>query len=230
LFCNIVAGVISPLLANIYFRRFLVAWEKFGWHKQFRTRIVNYADDFVILSCRRGREALCAARKLVKALGLTLNEDKTRLCQAGQDSFNFLGYTFEKLYSFGGRPYLGTRPSDKSVQKFRVKIRQLTAAKQVSKEARTVAAAVNAVIRGYWNYYSLGTSSGLRWQLNRYVKERMCIWAKRKHARPRKRKGLPGSRGGGVWAKVRAAEALLLDALKLPRHPTVRRYAACLAQ
>jgi len=223
-------GVISPLLANIYFRRFLVAWEHWGWHVKHRSRIVNYADDFVILSRNRGAAALCAARALVKRLGLTLNEEKTRLCQAGRESFNFLGYTFERLYSFGGRPYLGKRPSDKSVAKFREAVRQLTAADQTSKEARTVAEAVNRVIRGYWNYYSLGTSSSLRWNLNRYTWERMRIWARRKHAKPRKRTGAQGSRGSGLWAKVRTAQALLLDACKIPRHPAERRHAACLVQ
>lgn len=216
-------GVISPLLANIYFRRFLVAWESWGWDKQFQSRIVNYADDFVILSRNRGRAALHAARQLVVRLGLTLNEEKTRMCQAGRDSFNFLGYTFEKLYTRGGRPYLGKRPSNKSVAKYREAIRQLTAADQTSKEARTVAEAVNRVTRGYWNYYSLGTSGRLRWELSRYAWERMRIWAKRKHAKPRKRKGVLRSQGSGLWAKVGAAQALLLEAWKIPRHPAERR-------
>src|SRR6516225_7233757 len=45
-------GVLSPLLANIYMRRFLKAWEQFGFDRKFGSRIVNYADDFVIL-CQR---------------------------------------------------------------------------------------------------------------------------------------------------------------------------------
>ena len=182
-----------------------MAWARWGWHAKYRTRIVNYADDFVVLSRNRGQAALDAARQLVARLGLTLNEEKTRLCHAGRDSFSFLGYTFERLYSFGGRPYLGKRPSDKSVAKFREAVRQLTAADQTSKEARTVAEAVNRVIRGYWNYYSLGTSSGLRWESNQYTWERMRIWARRKHAKPRKRVGAQRSRASGLWAKVRAA-------------------------
>jgi RNA-directed DNA polymerase len=223
-------GVISPLLANIYFRRFLVAWRQFGWHQKYRSRIVNYADDFVILSHGRGREALGAARKLIQVLGLTLNEEKTRLCQAGRDSFTFLGYTFEKLYGFRGRPYVGPRPSDKCVKKFRETVRLLTESDQVSKGAGTVAAEVNAVIRGYWNYYSLGRYSGLRWKLTRYARDRMYIWAKRKHAHPRKRTGMQRSHGKALWRKIRAAQALLLDAFKVPRHPAVRLDAACLAQ
>jgi RNA-directed DNA polymerase len=223
-------GVISPLLANIYFRRFLVAWRQYGWHQKYRSRIVNYADDFVILSQGRGREALGAARKLVQVLGLTLNEEKTRLCQAGRDSFTFLGYTFEKLYGFRGRSYVGQHPSDKCVKKFRETIRQLTARDQNWKEVGTVVNAVNAVMRGYWNYYSLGRYSGLRWKLNRYVWQRMTIWAKRKHAHPSKRKGQRRSGRKALWQKVRAANSLLLDAFKVPRHPAVRLDAACLVQ
>ena len=116
------------------------------------------------------------------------------------------------------------------MKKFRETVRELTASDQVSKEDETVAVAVNAIIRGYWNYYSLGTSSNLRWQLNRYSWERMRIWVLRKHTKPRKRKGMRRSRGKGLWAKVRAAQALTLDALKVPRHPAERRNAACLAQ
>ena len=89
-------------MANIYFRRFLLAWEKCGFASKFCSRIVNYADDFVILCRERAQDALQGARNLIAKLGLTLNEDKTRVCHAGETPFNFLGYTFETLYRFGG--------------------------------------------------------------------------------------------------------------------------------
>ena len=95
---------------------------------------------------------------------------------------------------------------------------------------RTVAEAVNRVIRGYWNYYSLGTSGRLRRELHQYAWERMRIWGRRKHARPCKRKGMQRSRSGSLWAKVREAQALLLNPRTLPRHPAERRHAACLVQ
>lgn len=47
-------GVISPLLANVYFRRFILAWKKFGCDQQTQSKIVNYADDFVIC-CKPGK-------------------------------------------------------------------------------------------------------------------------------------------------------------------------------
>ena len=80
---------------------------------------------------------------ILNGIGLTLNEEKTRICRAWDESFNFLGYTFGKLYSQGGRAYLGQRPSHKSVLKYRDTVRQLTAPDQTSKSVRTVAEAVS---------------------------------------------------------------------------------------
>ena len=73
-------GVISPLLANLYFRRFMLAWYGGGHARRLRAEVVNYADDFVIL-CPDGAgdEALVIMRRLMSKLGLTVNENKTRL-------------------------------------------------------------------------------------------------------------------------------------------------------
>src|SRR4051794_41397164 len=49
-FCQIVGGIISPLLANLYFRRFLLAWNSHGHRDRLGAHVVNYADDFVIRS------------------------------------------------------------------------------------------------------------------------------------------------------------------------------------
>lgn len=223
-------GVISPLLANIYFRRFLVAWEKFGYGMKYKSRIVNYADDFVILCRDQAKDALQAARNLIAKLGLTLNEEKTRVCQAGPEPFNFLGYTFERLFRFGGRPYIGLRPSDKSMNKYRETVRQLTASDQTSKEARTVAETVNRVIRGYWNYYSLGTSGPQRHELTRYTRSRMRIWTRRKHARPRKRRGLKRSTALELRQREAANKNLLLHASQIPRKRSATRPVACFVQ
>ncbi|MEK7218626.1 MAG: group II intron reverse transcriptase/maturase, partial [Patescibacteria group bacterium] len=87
-------GVISPLLANIYINRLLKAWRMWGIGARYQARIINYADDFVILSQGRGTEALAWTRRILDKLGLTLNEAKTRVVNAECASFNFLGYTF----------------------------------------------------------------------------------------------------------------------------------------
>ena len=90
---------ISPLLANLYMRRFVLGWKKLGLDKSLGTRIVTYADDLVIL-CKRGNaeEALIRMRELMGKLKLTVNEEKTRICTVPGGSFDFLGYTFGQLY------------------------------------------------------------------------------------------------------------------------------------
>src|ERR1700722_13655139 len=85
----------SPLLANIYMRRFVLGWKKLGLEHSLGTRLVTYADDLVIL-CRKGsaEEALHHLREIMGKLKLTVNEKKTRICRVPDGEFDFLGYTF----------------------------------------------------------------------------------------------------------------------------------------
>ena len=87
------ANSVSPLLANIYMRRFIVGWKVLGHEQRLDAHIVNYADDFVI--CCRGTadEAMAVMRGMMSKLRLTVNETKTRLCRVPEETFDFLGYT-----------------------------------------------------------------------------------------------------------------------------------------
>src|ERR1700719_1214546 len=67
IFC--VQAVISPLLANLYMNRFLKYWRITGRSEVFRARVVNYADDFVILSCGCAAEALDWTRSVMTRIG-----------------------------------------------------------------------------------------------------------------------------------------------------------------
>src|ERR1700726_4067630 len=86
---------LSPLLANLYMRRFVLGWKKLGLEQSLGTRLVTYADDLVIL-CRRGgaEKALHYLREIMGKLKLTVNEEKTRICRVPDGEFDFLGYTF----------------------------------------------------------------------------------------------------------------------------------------
>jgi RNA-directed DNA polymerase len=111
-------GVISPLLANIYMHRFLRAWRERGKGEHYQARIINYADDCVILSRGHAAEALAWTRWAMTHLGLTLNETKTCLRHVLHDSFDFLGYTFGwDRYRKDGHAYLAAKPSKKSIQR-----------------------------------------------------------------------------------------------------------------
>src|SRR5271156_4928308 len=87
-------GVISPLIANLYMNRFLKYWRQTGRGADFQAHIINYADDFVILSRDHAAEALAWTDRVMTRLGLTLNRTKTRLCDARAERFDFLGYSF----------------------------------------------------------------------------------------------------------------------------------------
>ncbi len=109
---------ISPLLSNLYMRRFILGWKKAGLERGLRARIVNYADDLVICCKGNAATALNAMRQMMSRLKLTVNEEKTRTCRLPEGKFDFLGYTFGRCYSSKtGRSYIGTRPSRKSIKR-----------------------------------------------------------------------------------------------------------------
>src|SRR5713226_2732289 len=91
---------LSPVLANIYMRRFVLGWKKLGLERSLGTRLVTYADDLVIL-CRQGNAeaAVRHLREIMGRLKLTVNEEKTRICKVPEGEFDFLGYTFGRMYS-----------------------------------------------------------------------------------------------------------------------------------
>ena len=91
----------------------------FGLERTFGARLVTYADDLVIL-CRRGKAeaALQSLREIMGKLKLTVNEEKTRICKVPEGEFDFLGYTFGRMFSARtGQARIGYRPSKKSIQR-----------------------------------------------------------------------------------------------------------------
>ena len=175
-------GVLSPLLANIYMRRFLKAWEMRGNDRKYRSRIVNYADDFVLLCRGNAAEALREARHILTRLGLTLNETKTRVCHAWDEPFDFLGYRFGVQYLFGsGRRYLAAYPSDKSLRHFKAKLRRMIGHHMSWQSEEELVGNVNRVMRGWLNYFSYGSLWKTYNHLQRFLQARVRGWLVHKH-------------------------------------------------
>ena len=150
-------GVISPLLANLYMNRFLKYWRQTGRGAAYQATIINYADDFVILSRGHAAEALAWTREVMRRLGLALNEGKTSVRDAQQEHFDFLGYTFgPQRYRKDGHWYLGASPSKKSVQRLKGKVGViLRSGNQASWEE--VCARLNSMLSGWSAYFRYGT-------------------------------------------------------------------------
>ena len=85
-------GVISPLLSNCYLHLLDRIWERHQLRWKLKARIVRYADDFVVLCAGNVKPALDTVRHVLDRLELTLNESKTRIVDAREESFNFLGF------------------------------------------------------------------------------------------------------------------------------------------
>jgi group II intron reverse transcriptase/maturase len=172
---------ISPLLANLYMRRFILGWKKLGHAAQFRARIVNYADDFVILCRHSGPPALEAMRRLMERLKLTVNEAKTKVCRLPAESFDFLGYTFGRLYSpRTGGSYVGLRPAKKALRNMRRKISDLTSQRHLGWSEQEMVEELNRVLRGWANYFSLGARSPAYEAIDQHVWRRFYQWLRRK--------------------------------------------------
>lgn len=174
-------GVISPLLANLYMNRMLKGWKQTGRGEQFRARIVNYADDFVILSRGKAKEALEWTRGVLGRLGLTLNEKKTSIRDARRERFDFLGYTFGPHYSGRtGREYLGRSPSKKSVQRIKEKVGDILKPRNVG-PWDGVRDQLNQTLRGWKAYFGLGSTSKAYEVIDAHVEERVRHFLRRRH-------------------------------------------------
>ena len=150
-------GVISPLLANRYMNRFLRHWRNQGRGEAFKAHVVNYADDFVILSRGYAQEALAWTRQVMTRLGLAVNETKTAVRDARQEHFDFLGYSFgPQYYRKDGHWYLGASPSQKSVQRFKARVGEILVPSN-TEPWDEVRGRLNRLLRGWAAYFAYGT-------------------------------------------------------------------------
>src|SRR5208282_4963364 len=110
-------GVISPLLANIYINRLLRAFAASELGRTYGARLINYADDFVVVARTGAAEVLAQVRRWLHGMKLTLNETKTCLRDGRQESFRFLGYELGPMVNRRtGWRYLGAQPSKKAME------------------------------------------------------------------------------------------------------------------
>jgi RNA-directed DNA polymerase len=177
-------GVISPALANLYMNRMLKGWRQTKRGAQFRARLVNYADDFVILSRGKAMESLEWTRGVLERLELTLNETKTSIRNARGERFDFLGYTFGPHYSLRtGQEYIGYSPSKRSVARIKEKVGNLLVPGNVGSWAE-VSQRLNQILGGWRAYFGCGATAKAYRAVDQHVYDKVRHFLRRRHKVP----------------------------------------------
>ncbi len=168
--------VISRERRSLYMNRMLKGWRNTNRGEQYQAKLVNFADDFVILSRGNAQEALEWTRGVVTRLGLTLNEAKTSIKEARKESFDFLGYTFgPHRFRKDGHWYLGASPAKKAVA--RIKIKEKVGDLLVPGNVGTwqdVRDRLNQTLRGWSAYFRYGTRTQAYQAVDHHVA--YCVW------------------------------------------------------
>jgi RNA-directed DNA polymerase len=173
---------ISPLLSNVYMRRFILGWKQQGHAWRWSAWIVNYADDFVICCKRAPEQVMEAMRAMIEKLKLTVNEEKTHLCQIPQERFDFLGYTFGRCYNQEhGRAYMGTRPSKKSIKRMMESITEETSRNRTLLDTEDLVKRLNRKMVGWANYFCLGQVTPAYRTIGTHAVRRLRRWLCKKH-------------------------------------------------
>ena len=173
---------ISPLLSNLYMRRFILGWKVLGYERRFQAKIVNYADDLVICCRRNADQAMEAMRSIFRKLKLTVNDEKTHVCQIPDESFDFLGYTFGRCYTAKtGRAYVSERPSKRKIQAVCRRISEVTDRRLCWRDTEEQIAQLNRIMVGWANYFCQGPVGKPYRIVTRHARRRLRRWLCRKH-------------------------------------------------
>lgn len=175
-------GVISPLLANIYLNVLDTIWKTKKVQEKLEARLIRYADDVVVLSKGNTARLLKGMKAVLGDLQLNLNEEKTKVVDAREASFNFLGFTIKAVKN----PKTGKRfplivPSKKAIRHIKKEIKNLTCRKKLALPKEVVVNKLNEVVRGWVNYFYYANCSTALLKLKGYLAERVRTYLRRKH-------------------------------------------------
>ncbi|GLB58087.1 hypothetical protein NCCP133_02200 [Cytobacillus sp. NCCP-133] len=157
-------GVISPLLANVYLHPLDELMTERGH------RITRYADDFVICcKSQKGAERVLksVSRFLEEKLGLTVHPEKTKIVNNLKENFVFLGYEFKEAY------WVKPKPSEKSIKKFKSKVKEITKRNQTVNMEKLIKESLNPYLRGWGNYFGYWHSKALMTKFDKWIRRRL---------------------------------------------------------
>jgi len=174
-------GVISPLLANIYINRLLKVFAASELGRKHGARLINYADDFVVVAGTGAAEVLAKVRRWLAGMKLTLNETKTCIRDAEAESFRFLGYELGPMMNKKThRKYLGAQPSKKAMERIREKVSD-TLRRGRTERWEVIRDEFNRVLRGWASYFAYGSPHAAFRLVDIHVADRVRNLLRRRH-------------------------------------------------
>ncbi len=198
-------GVISPLLANAYLHwldaLFMSSSGPGYWAG---ARIVRYADDFQVFAhCVTPRLRDWIYDLVERRMGFTINREKTseRSVVPGGDVLDFLGYRtrWERSTRKGSRTWwLSTKPSPKSQQRFRDRVRELTAPNRGAVPIADLSAQLVRYLTGWIQYFGAFHRGCIIGKADCFTYNRMY-----RHLRRRSHRGVRPSHGSSWHAFIR---------------------------
>ena len=156
-------------------RRFILGWKVLGHAQRFKA-------DIVILGKESAAVMREAVEDMMKRLKLPLNAEKTRCVRVAEESFDFLGYRVGRNSRRDtGRAYIGTRPTQASVQSICRRVSEPTARRYGVLDPAVVVGRLNRLMTGWANYFHLGQVSPAYVAIDRHATRRLRRWLCRKH-------------------------------------------------
>ena len=195
-------GICSPLLANIYLHQLdIFWWNKYGYlnrkekerrrlRHQGNCALIRYADDFLLLTNGSKAEAMRLKNEfktfLEEELKLELSQEKTQITHVNE-GFDFLGFHVQRYVSAHDRPKVLVTPAQENQKKLKLKIKEMTKRKQFQDSPLLKISALNAVLRGWINYYRHSNVKGIAKDLDFWVNQRLFTWLAKRHKLPPRR-------------------------------------------
>lgn len=195
-------GICSPLLANIYLHQLdIYWWNKYGnlnrkekerrrLRHQGNCALIRYADDFLLLTNGSKAEAMRLKNEfktfLEEELKLELSQEKTQITHVNE-GFDFLGFHVQRYVSAHDRPKVLVTPAQENQKKLKLKIKEMTKRKQFQDSPLLKISALNAVLRGWINYYRHSNVKGIAKDLDFWVNQRLFTWLAKRHKLPPRR-------------------------------------------
>ena len=170
-------------MANLYLHLLDRIWERHGLQNRLGTRIVRYADDIVLLCRKNGSAAaMDVLRRILGKLELSLNERKTKIVNAFDEEFGFLGFSIKMGKGLRtGRWYPHVEPSKKSSQKIKDRITELTRRGRTNMPMEWVVKEVNATVRGWVGYFHYRNCSKPLGRIRNHLEQRMITHLRKRH-------------------------------------------------